>query len=99
MLRRRPVTGGAEAGSDGAELPAMDSGFEEARWDRFFSVFLLKKDLFFLIDCLLCARSSVRFDSAMVEAAVRTVRRRSSGSTASFSSSVCSRSSGSGWCL
>ena len=100
MLRRRPVTGGAAGGSEGAELSAMDSVFEvdAAVCGRFFSVFRLKKDLFLRIVFRRSARCSWRMDSAMVEAAVRTVLRRSSGSTASFSSSVESRSSGFG-CL
>ena len=62
---------------------------------RRFSVPLRKNsDPFFLIVFLLSTRCSVRIDSAMVEAAVRTVRRRSSGSTASFTSSSMSTSSG-----
>lgn len=92
MLRRRPVTGGGAAASTASAVETSDF----AVLGRLDLVDLLRKKLrFFLIVFRLSAFSSCRMDSAIVECAVRTVRRRSSGSTASFSSSM-SMSSGSG---
>lgn len=55
-----------------------------------------KFDRFLRMDFLLSARCSTSIDSAIVEAAVRTERKRSSGSIVSFSSSGL-RSSGCGF--
>jgi hypothetical protein len=76
------------------------AGATESCVGRFFAVPLLKSEPFFFVLCklrvfLLSARCSTAADSARVEAAVRTVLRRSSGSIdLSSSSSVTSSSVG-----
>ena len=74
-LRRRPVMCGVEEGCSGAACCSC-----------FFFSLLKNREPFFLTDFRRSARCSWRMDSAIVDAAVRTVRRRSSGSTLSSSS-------------
>jgi hypothetical protein len=72
----------------GAEGASADWAVDESGSEVFgFFAFLRKnKDLFCVALRLFCALISERMDSAIVEAAVRTVRRRSCGSMVSFSS-------------
>jgi len=69
-------------GGTGGTSEGPDSG----AFAVFLFAFLRKKGLFWWTLRLFSALISERIDSAMVEAAVRTVRSRRSGSIASFSS-------------
>jgi hypothetical protein len=87
MFLRAPET--PEAVDATAEVAVVDA--------LFLSAGLLRKNLdrLRMVDLLLSALWSVLIDSAMADAAVRTVRKRSSGSIfSSFSSSVSSSSMG-----
>jgi hypothetical protein len=78
-----------DGGAEGASADwAVDWAVDESGSEVFgFFAFLRKnKDLFWVTLLLFCALISERMDSAIVEAAVRTVRRRSCGSMVSFSS-------------
>lgn len=83
MFLRAP--GMRDCGAEGDSVDcAVDGPGSEVF--AFFAFLRENKDLFLEALRLLCARISERIDSAIVEAAVCTVRRRSCGSTVSFSS-------------
>lgn len=83
MFLRAPGMRGC--GAEGASVDGTADGADSEVFG-FFAFLRKNKDLFWVTLRLLCALISERIDSAMVEAAVRTVRRRSCGSMVSFSS-------------
>lgn len=83
MFLRAP--GMRDCGTEGASAGWADDG-PGSEGFGFFAFLRKNKDLFWVILRLLRALISERMDSEIVEAAVRTVRRRSCGSMVSFSS-------------